>query len=73
MDVFSEAFERLLGTARVREHTLDLQYLGLEAKDLHCLEHMITEEEVWQVVKEFLPDRAPGPDGYIGAFFQRAW
>ena len=59
VEVFSDAFERLLGTASVREHTLDLQYLGLEAKELQCLEQMITEEELWQVIKELPPDRAP--------------
>ncbi|XP_073363176.1 uncharacterized protein [Aegilops tauschii subsp. strangulata] len=73
VEVFTEAYERLLGTAQARENTLNLQYLGIEAKDLHCLEEMITEEEVWQVIKEMAPDRAPGPDECIGAFFQKAW
>jgi hypothetical protein len=25
------------------------------------------------VIKELLPDRAPGLDEFIGAFYQRAW
>lgn len=30
-------------------------------------------EEVWEVIKEIPPDRAPGPDGFIGIFYHRAW
>ncbi|KAE8782111.1 Nucleolysin TIAR [Hordeum vulgare] len=32
---------------------------------------MITKEEVWGVIKELPPDRAPEPDGSIGVFYQR--
>lgn len=73
VDVFSVAYEQLLGTVHAREHTLDLHYLGIEATDLQSLEDIITEEEVWQVIKELPPDHAPGPNGFIGAFYQRAW
>lgn len=72
-EVFFQAYERLLGSAQERGHALDLQYLGIEHSDLHDLEDMITEEEVWKVIRELPPDRAPGPDGFIGAFYQRAW
>ncbi|KAM0830041.1 hypothetical protein ACQ4PT_066474 [Festuca glaucescens] len=34
---------------------------------------MFSEEEVWGVIKELPPDRAPGPDGFVGAVYQRAW
>ena len=34
---------------------------------------MFTEEEVWKVIKEIPTDRAPGPDGYIRAFYHVAW
>ena len=34
---------------------------------------MFTEEEVWNTIRELPPDRAPGPDGFIGAFYQKAW
>lgn len=47
VEAFTEAYERLLGTAQAREHTLNMQYLGIETKDLQSLEEMITEEEVW--------------------------
>jgi hypothetical protein len=41
--------------------------------DLQELEAIFTEREVWETIKEMPADRAPGPDGFIGAFYQRAW
>jgi hypothetical protein len=37
------------------------------------LENLFTEKEVWETIKEMPGDRAPGPDGFMGAFYQRAW
>jgi hypothetical protein len=37
------------------------------------MEIPFTKEEVWQNIKEIPADRAPGPDGFIGAFYQQAW
>lgn len=31
------------------------------------------EHEIWAVVRELPPDKAPGPDGFMGAFYQSAW
>ena len=70
VDTFAEVYEQLLGTASARGHTLDLNFLGIAPRELGMLEEMITEEEVWKVIKDMPDDRAPGPDGFIGAFFQ---
>ena len=72
-EVFSETYQSLIGTAHARNHTLDLQFLGVESVDLSDLEEIFTEEEVWAVIKELPADRAPGPDGFIGAFYHKAW
>ncbi|XP_073362867.1 uncharacterized protein [Aegilops tauschii subsp. strangulata] len=72
-EIFADAFQNLLGTDHVRRHTLDLRYLGMEESDLSELEGIFLEEEVWNAVKEMHPDRAPGPDGFIALFCQRAW
>ena len=37
------------------------------------LEEQFTEEEVLAVVQDIVTDKAPGPDGYIGAFFKASW
>ena len=50
-----------------------MDYLGLEAVDLQELDDIFTEEEIWNVIKELPADRAPGPDGFIGIFYQKAW
>lgn len=63
----------MLGMAHQRGHTLDLQFLGLDELDLSDLEAIFTEEVVWNVIKEIPPDRAPGPDGFIGIFHHKAW
>jgi hypothetical protein len=72
-EAFSSAYEELLGFDQARDISLDLDFLGVQAIDLHELEEIFTEGEVWQVIKELHPDRAPGPDGFSGAFYQRAW
>jgi hypothetical protein len=65
----------LLGTIQNREHTLNLQELAVEnrADFLEDLGAIFTAEEVWNIIKEPPADRAPGPDGFIGAFYKRSW
>ena len=62
MEVFSEAYDNLLDKAPARDHTLDLDYLDMSQLDLTELQEIFTENEIWQVIKELPPDRAPGPD-----------
>jgi hypothetical protein len=35
------------------------------------LEEEFTEEEVKAVINDIAADKAPGPDGYIGVFFEK--
>jgi hypothetical protein len=71
--VFYDSFRALLGTIQNRESSIDLHTLGMPAHNLEDLEAIFSEEEIWGVIKEMPPDRAPGPDGFIGAFYKRAW
>ena len=44
------------------------------AVDKHDIEEIFNEEEVWSVIKELHPDRAPGPpDGFVGKFYECVW
>jgi hypothetical protein len=73
VEAFTEAYFQLLGRIQPREYSIDLQELEIPVAQLQDLDAMFTEEEIWRVVKDLHPDRAPGPDGFIGAFYQRAW
>ena len=72
-EAFFEAYNALLGTIQNREVTFDLQNLGIPMHNLEDLGELFSEEEIWGTIKEMPLDRAPGPDGFIGAFYQRAW
>jgi len=65
-------YENLLGTAEVRDHTIDLEALGLQWHDLSVLEEPFSEE-VWTTVKNMPLDQAPGPDGFTGRFYKTCW
>lgn len=43
------------------------------APNLQELEVPFSEEEVWKVIKEMPNEKAPGPDGFTGLFYQRCW
>jgi hypothetical protein len=74
-EVFFDVYQQMLGQIHTREAGLDLEELGLPTQRelLQDLGAIFTEEEVWKVVKELPADRAPGPDGFVGAFYHRAW
>ena len=50
---------------------LSFASIGEDAKDR--LERRFNKEEVVQVLKDLKGDKAPGPDGYTMAFFQKCW
>lgn len=45
----------------------------MQELDRNGLDHIFTVDKIWGVVKELPPDRAPGPDEFVRAFYQRAW
>lgn len=68
-----EHFSNQFGAPTPREFSLDWGRLNIPRQDLRLLEENFTEEEVLAVINEMASDKAPGPDGYIGAFFISAW
>jgi mannosylglycoprotein endo-beta-mannosidase len=72
-ELFTEELERIMGSIQTRAHTIDLEALGIPVADLAELDNMFTEEEIWNTIREMPNDRAPGPDGFTSAFYQRAW
>ena len=60
-EVFFDMYNNLPGSIQIREHSLDLDTLGLPTHDLRELGNMISEDEVFVVIKEMPADRArPG-------------
>jgi hypothetical protein len=53
--------------------TLDFQALGIQALNLEDQDAPIPTDQVWAAIKEMSSDCAPGPDGFIGAFYKTAW
>jgi len=66
-------YDNLLGTALDREHSINLDELGIVPHNLADLELPFTEEEVWNTIKQLPPDKAPGPDGFTGRFYKVCW
>ena len=52
---------------------MELNNLAIQEHDLRDLDEVFSERGVWKVVQELSADRAPGPDGFIGLFYQKAW
>jgi hypothetical protein len=72
-EFFFDFYSTHFGTPPPRDCTLDWQALGIIQHDLAHLEDNFTEEEVFAVVKELPTEKAPGPDGFIGAFYKSSW
>jgi hypothetical protein len=65
-------YNDLLGKAFSRLHYIDLGQLALPWLDLSDQITPFTAEEVAMIVQETPADRAPGPDGFSGAFYKAA-
>jgi hypothetical protein len=63
----------LLGSRLNREHSIDLQALGIPTHDLTVLDLPFSEEEVWDTIKKLPLDKAPGPGGFTGGFYKSCW
>ncbi|XP_066374880.1 uncharacterized protein [Miscanthus floridulus] len=66
-------YNSLLGTSVGRDNTVDLTELGLDTHDLAELDLPFTAEEVWRTIEQLPPDKAPGPNGFMGRFYKSCW
>lgn len=72
-EVVDGYYAELLGTAPVREASINLDLLDLASLDLTRLEEPFMEEEVYKTIKDMPLDKAPGPDGFTGRFYAACW
>jgi len=70
---FFDHFSTVFGTTACGGMSLNFSALGLQPIQLADLDADITLEEVCAVIKELPADRAPGPNGFIGAFYKTSW
>ena len=66
-------FSNVFGTAPSSGTTLDFSAIGALPLDLGELDNPITDDKTWAAIKDMPSDRAPGPDGFPGAFYKTAW
>jgi hypothetical protein len=72
-EMLQNFYEGLIGTREQRDQTIDLEAIRIQQHDLHSLESPISEEEVWNTIKNLPVDKAPGPDGFTGRFYKICW
>jgi hypothetical protein len=68
--VVDQFYDELLGRSKNREHTINLQEMGIPSHNLADLELPFTEDKVWLTIKKLPTDKAPGPDGLTGRFYK---
>lgn len=63
-------FMEVIGTAAAPPATFDWASLGLPTADLSELEGEFSANEIRAAISDMPSDKAPGPDGFSGAFFK---
>ncbi|WVZ52762.1 hypothetical protein U9M48_003790, partial [Paspalum notatum var. saurae] len=71
--VLHDYYNNLIGTALMRDTSLDLQFFHRPGMDLSSLDAPISDDEVWTTIASLPSDWAPGPDGYTGRFYKACW
>jgi hypothetical protein len=67
-------YESLYQESETWRPTVDgLEFDVITANERAVLERQFDKDEVLQVVKDLQGDKAPGPDGFTMAFFQKCW
>ena len=70
-EILLQNFKNLMGSRVHSEVDLNWDALGLQPVNLAHLEEPFTMQELKKAVVELLGEKAPGPDGFIGDFFQK--
>jgi hypothetical protein len=66
-------FNSVMGSRVPRPYDFNWDELHFDDPDLHCLGAPFSEEEVKCAINQMPNDKAPGPDGFTGAFFKKCW
>lgn len=66
-------FSSVLGTRSTRMNAINWEELGYVPQVLDDLDEPFTIHEIEALIKEMPNEKAPGPDGFIGAFYKKCW
>ncbi|XP_073360156.1 uncharacterized protein [Aegilops tauschii subsp. strangulata] len=72
-DVAYRHFTSHLGTKQTRGCSINWDAIDLPCVQNAGLDNPFTEPEVWAAILATPVDKAPGPDGFSGAFFRACW
>ena len=56
-----------------RGRAINWEQLGYSPHNLDDLDTPFTEEELLNTIRELPPEKASGPDGFIGVFYKKCW
>jgi hypothetical protein len=71
--IIADYFSGHLGSHEPRSTTFSWSALGYVPRDLSALEAPFTQDEIKDTINSMPSDKAPGPDGFTGAFFKACW
>ena len=71
--MIGDYFKNHIGSAVLRTTTINWQSLGYTQHDLSDMEVPFSHDEVKNTINSMPSDKAPGPDGFTGAFFKACW
>jgi len=71
--LIGDYFSNHIGSTSPRPLTFLWPTLGYTPQDLSSLEDPFTQEEIKDTINSMTGDKAPGPDGFTGAFFKTCW
>jgi mannosylglycoprotein endo-beta-mannosidase len=73
LDLAREHFDHIIGTRSPASSRFRWESMDLCCPNLSGLEIPFSIEEIRQAVQDMPADKAPGPDGFSGAFFHVCW
>lgn len=62
-----------MGSPSIKTRAINWNELGYEHHDLEDLDAPFTVQEIEAVIKAMPPEKAPGPEDFIGCFYKKCW
>jgi hypothetical protein len=73
VEVIFNHLDQIMGSVVQQSDGVDLDCIGLPRGQLPALDQCFSEDEVWNVIRNLPPDKAPGPYNFTGRFLQVTW